>query len=434
MTPAKLRQLADLAARKQGTARLFVLAEAFCVVASWMTLLALAGTTVLSLFGVELPFWASRFVLPILTNAMVGYVTNYLAVTMLFEPYTRAEGHWIRWITAGLWRQGLIPARRGELAESVGQEVSGRLLTPEAITEEVSDLLVAALDDERLRGSLRTVLGPALRENLPVMIDRLTPEILSLLRQGITEGFHRENLRDFIEKVLDPWLASRASRERLVGTAVKFLRKQTPRLVSTMREVAENYRRRHYLHSLFLGVAEYLGALDWRELEEAIDEGLASPENRGRVIDTLADLGPILAEALEGSELEPIIESLKDRSSDYLGVRLETFLAERLPEAGQRLVDTPAFWRWLVNEAVPRTRPHLLAWLERDGVEVVGRRFDVVGRVRHAVAEMDVRGLHEMVDGVATEQMGAIQVLGYLLGFTVGVLLSLTDLLAWLAN
>lgn len=434
MTPRKLRELAELGKRKAGIARFFVLAEMYCVLASWLTLGVLAVALGSRFAGYRLPVWVQQFALPMLTTAMVGYVTNFLAVTMLFEPYTRHEPHWLRWLTGWIWKQGLIPARREEIADSVGVEVSQKLLTPRVVTEEISGMVIGALDDERFRVNLRAVIGPALRENLPVLVDRLTPEILSLLRQGFAEGFHRRNIKDFIEQVIEPWLSQRPSREQFVAATVGFLGKQTPRLVQTMREAAEEYRRRHYLHGFFLGVAEYLGALDWREVEDSINDQLASSENRERIIEMLADFGPTLRHAFESTNLEPILASFKDRASDYVGMRVEDFLSQKLPEAGHRLIDTPAFWRWLGREAIPRFKPHLAAWLERDGIEIVGKRFDVAGRVRSAVCAMDVRALHEMVDGVATEQMGAIQVLGYLLGFMFGVLLGLPDLVALLVG
>ncbi|MFO0946039.1 MAG: DUF445 family protein [Planctomycetota bacterium] len=314
----------------------------------------------------------------------------------------------------------------------MGLEVSQKLLTPEVVTEEISEMVIGALDDPRVRMNLRSVIGPAASANLPVLVDRLTPEILSLLRQGFSDSFHRQNIKEFIERVIEPWLSQRQSRGEIRIHRRLSRGRQSPRLVQTMREAADEYRRRHYLHGFFLGVAEYVGALDWREVEESLNEQLASPGNRERIVDMLADFGPTLRRAFESTDLEPILASLKDRASDYLGMRVEDFLSQRLPEAGNRLIDTPAFWRWLSQEAIPRFKPHLAAWLERDGMEIIGKRFNVSGRVRTAVCAMDVKILHEMVDAVATEQMGAIQVLGYLLGLMCGILLALPDFFALL--
>ena len=44
------------------------------------------------------------------------------------------------------------------------------------------------------------------------------------------------------------------------------------------------------------------------------------------------------------------------------------------------------------------------------------------GRIRDAVAPMDMREFHDMINEVAAQHLGAIQVLGYVLGAVVGAL------------
>ena len=49
-------------------------------------------------------------------------------------------------------------------------------------------------------------------------------------------------------------------------------------------------------------------------------------------------------------------------------------------------------------------------------------KLDVQGRIRDAVAPMDMREFHDMINEVAAQHLGAIQVLGYVLGAVVGAL------------
>nr|WP_203364210.1 DUF445 family protein [Bacillus sp. REN10] len=70
----------------------------------------------------------------VVIGAAIGAVTNSIAIRMLFHPY--------RPYYIGKWQlpftPGLIPKRRGELAEQLGKMVSEYLLTPESIERKLS--------------------------------------------------------------------------------------------------------------------------------------------------------------------------------------------------------------------------------------------------------------------------------------------------------
>lgn len=49
-------------------------------------------------------------------------------------------------------------------------------------------------------------------------------------------------------------------------------------------------------------------------------------------------------------------------------------------------------------------------------------KLDIQGRIQSAVDKMDVAEFHGMINEVAAQHLGAIQVLGYLLGAAAGAL------------
>ncbi|WP_335872044.1 DUF445 domain-containing protein [Bacillus sp. 2205SS5-2] len=71
----------------------------------------------------------------VVIGAVIGGFTNSLAIKMLFRPYIP--------IYLGRWRlpftPGLIPKRRGELADQLGNMVVDHLLTPESIQKRIMD-------------------------------------------------------------------------------------------------------------------------------------------------------------------------------------------------------------------------------------------------------------------------------------------------------
>ncbi|OQY17136.1 MAG: hypothetical protein B6I36_09400 [Desulfobacteraceae bacterium 4572_35.1] len=69
------------------------------------------------------PYWP--FILPPLLGAIIGYVTNYIAIRMLFRPLRP-------WHIFGLrlpLTPGIIPSQRHKLATKMGEMVGSHLLT-----------------------------------------------------------------------------------------------------------------------------------------------------------------------------------------------------------------------------------------------------------------------------------------------------------------
>jgi uncharacterized membrane protein YheB (UPF0754 family) len=74
-----------------------------------------------------------RYVMPPLLGAVIGYITNALAIKMLFRPLTEKRFFGLRIPLT----PGIIPRRREELAESIGRMVSDSLLTEETLRKQI---------------------------------------------------------------------------------------------------------------------------------------------------------------------------------------------------------------------------------------------------------------------------------------------------------
>lgn len=87
------------------------------------------------------------FVLPPLLGAIIGYVTNALAIRMLFRPLTEKR---ILGVRVPL-TPGIIPRQRHQLAHSIARMVSTRLLT--------EDVLSGRLHDPQFMATLEASVG-----------------------------------------------------------------------------------------------------------------------------------------------------------------------------------------------------------------------------------------------------------------------------------
>ncbi len=74
------------------------------------------------------------YALPPVAGAAIGYITNAIAIKMLFRPLTEKRFFGIRIPLT----PGIIPKQRGNLADSIATMVSAHLLTDEAVRKQIN--------------------------------------------------------------------------------------------------------------------------------------------------------------------------------------------------------------------------------------------------------------------------------------------------------
>ncbi|MFZ5633302.1 MAG: DUF445 domain-containing protein [Bacillota bacterium] len=104
-----------------------------------------------------------------LIGAAIGWLTNWLAVRLLFRPYRPVN-------LLGYKIQGVIPKRRAELARSIGQVVEKELIS-------VDDLIEAV----RSRETMERISAAAAVSIRARIMDRLPAFIPLSIRRAISE-------------------------------------------------------------------------------------------------------------------------------------------------------------------------------------------------------------------------------------------------------
>lgn len=154
------------------------------------------------------------YLLPPLLGALIGYVTNYIAIRMLFRPLHP-------WRILGVrlpLTPGIIPAKRGELAEKMGEMVGSHLLTSEdvgrALEKEgfrrelkgaVADKLGSFLD--RDLGTFESLVPANFRGRFRDLVDLLRYKVVkSVFAYADSEAFE-EALRGYLQRKGDELLA-----------------------------------------------------------------------------------------------------------------------------------------------------------------------------------------------------------------------------------
>jgi uncharacterized membrane protein YheB (UPF0754 family) len=139
--------------------------------------------------------------IPIIAAA-TGYITNYIAVRMLFRPRTECR-------IFGLRLQGLIPRRRGEIADSIADTVAKHLISHDDIRQVLAEPAVEDqirnVMDERIDHLLHSKLPAA----LPLLGAFLNEKVLGKIKASIMSELMdavpvmTEQVMDTVEEHLD---------------------------------------------------------------------------------------------------------------------------------------------------------------------------------------------------------------------------------------
>ncbi len=177
---------------------------------------------------------------PLLGGA-IGYLTNYLAVRMIFRPVRPVK-------FLGLCFQGLVPRRQPELAESIGRIVGDHLLDHEDIARGLEGIDLESIVKEALdRGLARKV--ESLR-SLPLVGGFLTDERIADLRDSLVKSLLKDRgaLLDRFEETLEHGLDVKALvREKVAAFSVE-------KLEALVLEVASRELRTIELLGALLGI------------------------------------------------------------------------------------------------------------------------------------------------------------------------------------
>lgn len=105
-------------------------------------------------------------------GAGIGWVTNYVAIKMLFRPYKE--------INLGLFKiQGLLPKRKYEIGESIAEVIQTELVSLQEILK--------SLDGEKLEKEMSVVIDRILEEKLQSEITKNFPMLAMFLSSDMLE-------------------------------------------------------------------------------------------------------------------------------------------------------------------------------------------------------------------------------------------------------
>ncbi|MFA6931061.1 MAG: DUF445 family protein [Lentisphaeria bacterium] len=394
-------------------------------ISSWLTIIALCFSAMLHHgFGLDwgqtfFPSWFS----PVATAAAVGYLTNYIAIWLLFKPY---QPHW------GI--QGVIPREKGKLAIALGEQIPRYLLKPDELADQLGKVVKEYLQNQELLEEIRTQTNRFLSKYSISIADFLLPYLEQTMNRVVRENLTAENLSHLYDQLAADWFSKEENTERLATAISEELQKRAPYFSEHIRKhsarLAKSYFQQEYptLTSLLSAdkLAEYLiDNLNWERIEEQIVYKLEAPETRAAVQQELTNMTIKLQQYLHSPQAAENLKSYLSEKQKQVEDICRQFLAENIPGIVDQWLRKDEFWHAVEQRILPLLQALILRRLESEKMTII-EKFKFSEKIENSVHRLDMEELHGIINKVSGEHLVSIQLLGYGLGAIAGGLLFLT--------
>jgi uncharacterized membrane protein YheB (UPF0754 family) len=138
------------------------------------------------------------YLLPILA-ALIGWITNYLAIKMLFHPHQPKK-------ILGLTFQGVFPKRQAQIAEKLGDLVANELFSMQDVAQKIEDLSTQPEVLEEVGRRIEKTIRGKLISAFPMLSMFLSDEMIEKvtnLFKGELEDFLRVSAQGLAVKMED---------------------------------------------------------------------------------------------------------------------------------------------------------------------------------------------------------------------------------------
>ncbi|MDZ5470181.1 DUF445 family protein [Bacillus sp. 31A1R] len=363
------------------------------------------------------------FLFLIIIGAVIGGFTNSLAIKMLFRPYKP--------IYVGKWKvpftPGLIPKRRGELANQLGKMVVDHLLTPESIkrkflneTFQTEMTKLAQKELERFlekEETLEEFLGNLGVSDSKVKFEKKMDQFIVDKYENLMNKYREQPIRTVLTPDIQTKLDSK------IPLIASFILQKGVDYFSSVegelriaRMIDDFMRERSGVLGNMLQM--FLGNVN---LTDKIQPELIKFLNNPGTHD--------LVTTLIRNEWEKILEWKAEKIEDQFG---KEQLLSTVKEYSRKIVNvdklfessisdlTSAFKDTLLENIVPKSIQLIGEWLS-NRIEVLMERLHLSEIVREQVETFSVERLEEMVLSITRSELKMITYLGALLGGVIGL-------------
>lgn len=371
--------------------------------------------------GAGVNIWISILIMMVI-GGFIGMMTNFIAIRMLFRPYKA--------IFLGKWRlpftPGLIPKRRDELAQKIGQVVTEHLLT--------GDMIQKKLQDEGLRDGLTETAQEFFKEKMALettptelaefagfqngkerLVDWVSNKAVSE-----TERFLNEKETTKLEKLI-PDAANVFLLKNLAGLSEMGIARATDYLQSDagkkqihlmLETFFEEHGKMGSFAKMFLNV-DALTEKAQRELEKL----LKRPEMK----ETLENLLITEYQALLESDLGELVSPKK--KEDFfrqVGYEARCFLENEKWLNRPIQENLAKYEEQITGHLIPYIVERLLAFASSHSTDLFNR-LEIAVLIESQIATFSLHEMEQIVISISGKELKMITYLGGILGGVIGI-------------
>lgn len=361
--------------------------------------------------------------MPILLAGAVGYITNWLALWYLFRPYEPHLGGRI---------QGIIPRQKREMAVSLGNMVGKKLLNPDALVEEMKGEVLAFVNDTRRMTQLRDWIQRYLVEHEAEIVEFVSPYVERQVLAVIDSLATDDTWSKIWNEGILPRIKSEGSRRFIVEKLVEALRENAGGIIEEVRGELRTFLRQKLNEKIPFGIGanaitDYVmeNFADYESMKDKLDGWLVREATQTMLREKLLAYADQLTLWMKGEEgqkvMGGIIREMRVRGKRYIA----TYLRENVPVLIDRAFASDMLREKLEKGVLPKVGVKV-AQLIGENKQAILDKLRLEQRVTEAVDGMSVATFHQTLDEFMSENLCAVQVLGFVLGAIVGSLQLLT--------
>ena len=110
-----------------------------------------------------------------------------------------------------------------------------------------------------------------------------------------------------------------------------------------------------------------------------------------------------------------------ETSREKLKEKITVYLHDVFPKTVESALDSERLWNWFETSALPTLASMLSDYIAEHRQDIIDN-LKLADRIETAIDNQDVRQFHRMINEISAEHLGAIQVLGFVLGILAGLL------------
>ncbi|GKS20117.1 DUF445 domain-containing protein [Staphylococcus argenteus] len=354
----------------------------------------------------------------IVVGAIIGGITNVIAIRMLFHPF---KPYYIFKFRVP-FTPGLIPKRREEIATKIGQVIEEHLLTESLISEK----LKSSKSQEAIHSMIQKQLQKISKDQLT--IQQLTSQFdidLKHVLQTNGSQYIESQLNRYYQTHQDQTIAA-----LLPNQFVTLLDNQVDKATDLLCDRARNYLSsakgtqdiNDMLDTFFNEKGKLIGMLQMFMTKESIADRIqqelirltSHPKARGIVTS-------VISNEYETFKNKPLNELINTSQFDDIAKNISTYLATYINNQSNKPIVAlvPNFIDYLENQLSAKLTDLVILQLSKH-LSTIMTKVDLRGLIEEQINTFELNYIEKLIIEIANKELKLIMSLGFILGGIIG--------------